>query len=57
MNIEYIREQIKTAQIKCNVFKMTMTYKEFKSIEEDLNIEFPQHETKIGDLVILKIKI
>jgi hypothetical protein len=57
MNIEYIRSQIETAQIKCKDFKMTMTFKEFKSIEEDLNIEFPQHETAISDLVILTIKL
>jgi hypothetical protein len=57
MNIQYIREKVKYSELKCKDLKVAMTYKEFKYIEGDLNIEFPQHQTKISDLVILTIKL
>ena len=57
MTIEELHANYKTSQLKGKDLSLTMTYNEFKEIESELSIYYPHFETKIGDLVILKIKI
>jgi len=57
MTITTIHDHVKESQLKGINAIFCMTYNEFKEIESDLEIYYPEFETKIGDLVILKIKI